>query len=175
MFEPLGLENAWLLRLEQVHDDRGFFARTWSSEEFLAHGLNPALVQSSLSFNRRAGTLRGMHFQAAPHEEAKVVRCIRGAIYDVALDLRRSSATFGQWQARELTADNRLSLYIPEGIAHGFQTLTEDAEVLYLISAPYDAALARGVRWNDPAFGIAWPAEPATMSDRDRNYPDFSS
>lgn len=173
IFEPLGLEGAWLLRLEEIHDERGFFARAWSAGEWRSRGLNPDLAQSSLSFNRHARTLRGMHYQAPPAEEAKAVRCIRGAIYDVALDLRRGSPTFGRWQARELTADNRLSLYIPEGMAHGFMTLTDAAEVLYLISAPYDAALGRGVRWDDPAFGIEWPHAPAVIADRDRTYPDF--
>ena len=137
IFESLDLSDAWLLRLEQIHDERGFFARTWSADEFAARGLRVALAQCSLSFNARAGTLRGMHYQAAPREEAKVVRCVRGAIYDVLLDLRPASPTFRQWRAWVLNEENRLSLYIPEGVAHGFQTLTDDAEILYLISESY--------------------------------------
>jgi dTDP-4-dehydrorhamnose 3,5-epimerase len=174
IFEPLGLAGAWLLRLEEIRDERGFFGRSWASDEFGARGLNPVLAQCSLSFNTHAGTLRGMHYQAAPREEAKIVRCVRGAIYDVLLDLRPASPTYKQWDARELTADNRLSLYVPEGVAHGFQTLTDASEVLYLISQPYDAALARGVRWDDPAFAIEWPLPIGTISARDRAYPDFS-
>ena len=174
VFEPFGLENAWRLRLEPYADARGFFARLWAPEELAARGLNPALAHCSLSCTRRARTLRGLHYQAAPREEAKVIRCIRGAIYDVLVDLRRGSPTFGRGQACELTAENRLALYAPEGVAHGFQALTDDVEVLYMISAPYDPSLARGVRWNDPAFGIVWPAEPGEMSDRDRGFPDFA-
>ena len=175
IFEAVGVVGAWLLRLERLADERGFFGRTWSAEEFGDRGLASVLSQASLSFNTHAGTLRGMHLQAAPKEEAKVVRCVRGAIYDVVLDLRPGSPTYKRWDARELTADNRLSLYVPEGVAHGFQTLNDATEVLYLISQPYDAALARGVRWNDPAFGIEWPLPVGTMSERDRGYPDFTS
>jgi len=175
IFESLGLAGAWLLRLEEIHDERGFFGRTWASEEFGSRGLNPVLAQCSLSFNVHAGTLRGMHYQAAPREEVKVVRCVRGAIYDVLVDLRPDSPTYKRWEARELTADNRLSCYVPEGVAHGFQTLTDGAEVLYLISQPYDPDLARGVRWDDPAFAIEWPLPTRTISARDRGYPDFTS
>jgi dTDP-4-dehydrorhamnose 3,5-epimerase len=173
IFEPCGIDGAWLLQLEPIEDERGFFGRTWSSGEFSSRGLTTALAECSLSYNRRAATVRGMHYQVAPRAEAKVVRCIRGSIFDVLLDIRRDSPTFGQWRASTLTAENRLSVYIPEGVAHGFQTLTDDAEVLYLISAPYDAVLARGVRWNDPAFAIEWPLPPGVISARDRGYPDF--
>jgi dTDP-4-dehydrorhamnose 3,5-epimerase len=172
-FEPAGLAGAWLLHLERREDERGFFARLWCADEFRCHGLNPALSQCSLSYNHRAGTLRGMHYQAAPAAEAKVVRCVRGAIHDVLIDLRPGSPTYRKWVARELTADNRVSLYVPEGVAHGFLTLSDDAEVLYLISAEYSPALARGVRWDDPAFEVPWPRQPLVISDRDRGYPDF--
>lgn len=173
LFERLRIPGAWLLRLEPHEDNRGFFARIWSEEEFAARDLNPDLAQCSLSFNRTAGTIRGIHYQTAPREEAKVVRCVRGAIFDVLLDLRPTSPTFRCWEAYELSADNRLSLYVPEGVAHGYQTLVDDAEVLYLISVPYDAALSRGVRWNDPAFAIRWPFAATVISDRDRTYPDY--
>jgi dTDP-4-dehydrorhamnose 3,5-epimerase len=173
IFEPAGLAGAWVLDLEQHADDRGFFARLWCASEFDSRSLSSRLEQCSLSYNHRAGTLRGMHYQAAPREEAKVVRCVRGAIYDVLLDLRPASPTYTRWIARELTADNRRALYVPQGVAHGFQTLTDDAEVLYLIDEVFDPACGRGVRWNDPAFAIDWPAPPALMSDRDRSYPDY--
>ena len=173
LFHPFGLHDAWVLGLEPHADARGFFARLWAPGDFAARGLTSELAHCSLSYTRGARTLRGMHYQAAPREEAKVIRCIRGAIYDVLLDLRRGSPTFGRWQACELSADNRLALYAPEGVAHGFQALTDDVEVLYMISAPYDPSLARGVRWDDPAFGIEWPSAPGEMSDRDRSFPDF--
>jgi dTDP-4-dehydrorhamnose 3,5-epimerase len=174
-FEPAGLDGAWVLHLDRREDQRGFFARLWCAEEFQSRGLNPMLAQCSLSYNQAAGTLRGMHYQAAPAQEAKVVRCVRGAIHDVLIDLRPESSTQRKWVARELTADNRLSLYIPEGVAHGFLTLSEGAEVLYLISSPHVPALARGVRWDDPAFDVTWPRRPAIISDRDRGYPDFTA
>lgn len=172
-FEPAGLDGAWLVDLDRHEDERGFFARIWCAEEFRSRGLADRLSQCSVSHNRRAGTLRGMHYQAAPHEEARVVRCIAGAIFDVLIDLRPSSATFMQWVGTELTSDNRRALYVPPGFAHGFQTLRDDTEVLYLIDEPFDAALARGVRWDDPAFKIQWPLPPAILSERDRGYPDF--
>ena len=174
-FSPAGLDGAWELSAVRIEDARGFFARTWSAGEFAARGLRSTLAQCSLSYNRRAGTLRGMHYQLPPRDEAKVVRCVRGAIYDVLVDLRPSSPTFRRWIARELTSENRLSLYIPEGVAHGFQTLTDDAEVMYLISEVYDASLARGVRWDDAAFGIEWPMPVSVISERDRGFPDFGT
>lgn len=174
-FEPTGLDGAWILHLHRHGDERGFFARAWCADEFRRQGLNPMLAQCSLSYNRRAATLRGMHYQAAPAQEAKVVRCTSGAIHDVLVDLRPESPSYRQWVARELTADNRESLYVPEGVAHGFLTLSEHAEVLYLISRAYAPALARGVRWDDPAFGIEWPRTPAVISERDRSYPDYTT
>jgi dTDP-4-dehydrorhamnose 3,5-epimerase len=175
LFHPTPIAGVFLLEPEPVRDERGFFARTWCCREFAARGLNPALVQCSISYNHRRGTVRGMHFQAAPGAEAKLVRCLHGVIHDVALDLRPRSPTFRQWYAAELTADNRRMLYVPEGCAHGFQTLTEGAEVFYQISQFHDPASARGVRWDDPAFGIDWPIRTGiTISARDRDYPPFS-
>jgi len=171
-FTPTKIAGVWIVDMERHEDDRGWFARTWCAEEFRKHGLNPNLSQCSTSFNRRRGTLRGMHWQAAPHEEAKLVRCVRGAMFDVALDVRPGSATFRQWVGVELTPDNGRALYVPEGCAHGFQTLADDTEVLYKISCLWHPDGAQGARWNDPAFGIAWPTEPnLTLSERDRNYP----
>lgn len=165
-----------IIEPERLEDERGFFARTYCIEEFARHGLNVALKQCSLSFNHKAGTLRGMHYQSAPFGEAKLVRCTRGAIYDVALDLRLDSPSFKTWCAQELSAENRRMLYIGEGIAHGFQTLRDDTEVFYQISEPFRTEASRGVRWDDPAFGIAWPpAANRIISERDRQYPDFSS
>lgn len=174
IFVPTPLAGAWVVEPERVGDERGFFARTWCAETFAAQGLNPALAQCSVSFNERRGTLRGMHYQAAPHAEAKLVRCTRGALWDVVVDLRPDSPTFRQWFGAELTADNRRMLYVPEGFAHGFQTLEDETEVFYQISVPYVPGAGRGVRWDDPAFGIQWPhADERVMSDRDRGYPDF--
>jgi dTDP-4-dehydrorhamnose 3,5-epimerase len=174
-FEPAGLDGAWVVHLDRREDERGFFARVWCADEFQRRGLNPALAQGSLSYNHSSGTLRGMHYQAAPEQEAKVVRCVRGAIHDVLIDVRPGSPTYRKWIARELTADNRLSFYVPEGVAHGFLTLSDGAEVLYLISAAHAPELARGVRWNDPAFNVEWPSSPAVISERDRSYPDFAA
>jgi dTDP-4-dehydrorhamnose 3,5-epimerase len=171
IFEPAGLAGAWTLAVERHHDERGYFARLWCAEELAAHGMTTVLAQASLSYNRLAHTIRGLHYQAAPKEEAKIVRCLRGAIYDVLLDVRRESPTFGQWVARELTADNGLALYVPEGVAHGFQTLADDSEVLYMISEFHDPDCARGIRWDDPAFAVAWPHPPSVISGRDRMYP----
>ncbi|MGH7307136.1 MAG: dTDP-4-dehydrorhamnose 3,5-epimerase [Candidatus Rokuibacteriota bacterium] len=167
------LAGAYVVEPERLEDERGFLARTFCRREFAAHGLNPDLVQCSLSYNARAGTLRGLHYQAAPHQEAKLVRCTRGAIYDVVVDLRRGSPTFRRWTAVELSADNRLMLYVPEGCAHGFQTLCEATEVLYQMSAFHQPDAARGVRWDDPAFRIDWPSAERVISKRDRHYPDF--
>lgn len=163
-----------MIELQPVEDSRGFFARTWCQREFEAHGLNPGLAQCNTSFNNKKGTLRGMHYQAAPYQEAKLVRCTMGAIYDVIVDLRPDSPTFKQWLAVELTAQNRLMLYIPAGVAHGFQTLQDDTEVFYQMSEFYYSELARGVRWDDPAFGIKWPLPDPILSERDKNYPFLS-
>ncbi|CAN5652532.1 dTDP-4-dehydrorhamnose 3,5-epimerase [soil metagenome] len=175
IFTETELEGAFVVDPEKLGDERGFFARAWDRQEFEAHGLNPQLVQCNISFNKEKGTLRGMHYQAAPYDEAKLVRCTRGAIYDVAVDLRPNSPTFKQWVGRELTVDNRRMLYVPEGFAHGFQTLEDDTEVFYQVSVFHSPDHGRGVRWDDPAFGIKWPTETRVIVDRDRKYPDFIS
>ena len=173
IFRETNLSGVVVISLAAQSDERGFFARSWCQKEFKDHGLNPALVQCNVSFNRQKGTLRGMHYQAEPHAEAKVVRCTMGAIYDVVIDLRPQSLTFKQWFGIELTAKNREMLYIPEGFAHGFLTLEDATEIFYQMSEFYHPASARGVRWNDPAFGIAWPHKVEVISDRDRTCPDF--
>lgn len=173
-FDPLPLAGAFVIEPEFISDERGFFTRTFCSDEFAARGLNPSLVQCSISFNNRRGTLRGMHYQQKPHEEAKLVRCSKGAIQDVIVDLRSESPTLLQWASVELTAENRRALYIPEGFAHGFLTLADDSEVFYQMSEFFHPQCAAGVRWNDPAFGIEWAGEVGVISERDRNYPDFS-
>jgi dTDP-4-dehydrorhamnose 3,5-epimerase len=172
-FSETPVVGALLVEPDLIQDERGFFARTFSSEEFAERGLDARVDQCSISFNTRAGTLRGLHYQEAPHGEAKLVRCTRGAIYDVALDLRPDSPTYLRWAAAELSADNGRALFIPEGCAHGFQSLLDATEVLYQISTPYVPSAARGVRWDDPAFGIEWPpAERRLISERDRSWPD---
>ncbi len=173
IFTETILKGAFLIEPERLEDERGFFARTWCQREFEQHGLRPRWVQCSISYNKKRGTLRGMHYQATPHEEIKLVRCSRGAIYDVIIDLRPQSPTFKKHVAAELSAENRKMFYIPEGLAHGFQTLEDDCEVFYQISEFYEASRARGVRWNDLAFGINWPEPVRVISGRDRNYPDF--
>jgi dTDP-4-dehydrorhamnose 3,5-epimerase len=170
-FTPTKIAGVWILEPERHEDDRGWFARTWCAQEFREHGLVAEFTQCSMSFNRRKGTLRGMHWQVAPHEEAKLVRCTRGSMFDVALDLRPSSPTFRQWVGAELTAENGQALFIPEGCAHGFQTLADDTEVFYQIAGEYHPASGRGVRWNDPAFRIAWPLAEPLLSLRDRAFP----
>lgn len=170
-FNPAGISGVFLIEIEPQSDERGFFARSWCREEFARHGLNAALSQCSISFNSRCGTLRGMHHQVAPHPEAKLVRCTAGAIYDVVLDLRPDSGTFGRWQAFELNAANRHMVYVPEGVAHGFQTLADGSEVFYQISEPHHPECARGVRWDDPAFDIAWPLPVSVVSEKDCSYP----
>jgi dTDP-4-dehydrorhamnose 3,5-epimerase len=172
-FVPLALAGAYLLEPRRTEDGRGHFARTWCVEEARAHGLEPAIAQCSLSWNLKRGTLRGMHYQRAPFEEVKVVRCVRGALVDVLLDLRPKSRTFGHWEAVELTEDNGLQVYVPAGFAHGFQTLRDGTEVHYQISTPYHPEAAAGVRWNDPAFGILWPLADPILSPRDAAFPDF--
>jgi dTDP-4-dehydrorhamnose 3,5-epimerase len=172
-FQETKLSGVFEIQLERKSDERGFFARSWCRQEFESTGLNSKLVQCSLSFNIRKGTLRGIHYQAAPRPETKLVRCTRGAIYDVVVDLRRESPTFKQWIGATLTAGNRQMLYVPEGCGHGFLTLEDETEVFYQMSEFYHPDLARGVRWSDPAFGIAWPSEVEQISERDRMYPDF--
>jgi dTDP-4-dehydrorhamnose 3,5-epimerase len=173
-FVSTRLEGAYVVELERHEDERGFFARTWSGDEFVEHGLVPELSQCSISRNSEASTLRGMHFQTAPHEEAKLVRCTAGAIFDVIVDLRPGSPTLTEWVGVELAAETGRALYIPKGFAHGFQTLVDGAEVFYMISAPYVPEAASGVRWDDPAFGIDWPsAESRVINERDRSWPNY--
>jgi dTDP-4-dehydrorhamnose 3,5-epimerase len=168
------LKRAFVIEPEKRTDERGFFARVWCRREFEAHGLATNIVQSNVSVSKKAGTLRGMHYQKAPFEEAKLIRCTKGAIYDVIIDLRPTSSTYTQWIAEELTEHNYRMLYVPEGFAHGFQSLTDDVEVFYHVSQFYSPEAERGIRWNDPQFGIQWP-EIGTriISDKDRNWPDY--
>lgn len=174
IFEATDIAGAWAVRLERQQDERGSFARLFDREAFAARGLAQDFVQQSLSVSRRAGTLRGMHFQRAPHAETKFVRCVRGAIYDVIADLRRDSPSYGRWQAFRLAAEDDLSLYIPAGCAHGFQTLGDDAEILYQMDAPYVPAAADGFHYVDPFFAIEWPREVAAISQKDRSWPRLS-
>lgn len=194
IFTEIKLKGAFIIEPERLEDERGFFARTWCQREFKEHGLNPRLVQCNISYNKKKGTLRGMHYQIAPYEEAKLVRCTKGAIYDVIIDLRQDSPTYCQWIAVELTAhssdhgsqltiDSAHSLqltahakmlYIPEGFAHGFLTLEDNTEVFYQMSEFYMPEYARGVRWNDPAFNIQWPIEVIVVSEKDEQYRDFT-
>lgn len=172
-FTESRLPGVYVIEIDPIEDDRGFFARTWCAREFAAHGLQVDLAQCSLSFNRRKGTLRGMHYQVAPHEEVKVVQCTAGAIFDVVVDVRPASPTYGQWLGIELSARNRTMLYVPEGLAHGFQTLADEAEVRYQISEFYAPESVRGFRWDDPAVGIAWPLPVTAISPRDQQLPEF--
>lgn len=174
IFIETKLKGSYVIELEPKEDERGFFARTFCQEAFNAQGLDPKLMQCNISFNKKRGTLRGMHYQIAPHEETKLVRCTRGAVYDVIVDLRRESPTFKQWVSVILTAENRSLFYIPGGFAHGLQTLEDDTEVFYQMSEYYHPECARGVRWDDPAFGIEWPpSEQRIISTKDREYPSF--
>jgi dTDP-4-dehydrorhamnose 3,5-epimerase len=172
-FSETSLKGAYLVRLKLIQDERGYFARGWCREEFLQHGLNPQMVQLNVGFSLRRGTVRGMHYQLAPHGEAKYVRCTRGAIYDVIIDLREGSPTLRQWFGIELTPDSGLMLYAPEGFAHGYQSLQNDTEMYYMTSSPYAPAAARGVRYDDPAFGVRWPLPVSVISKADRDWPDF--
>ncbi|MBV9339491.1 MAG: dTDP-4-dehydrorhamnose 3,5-epimerase [Acidobacteria bacterium] len=174
IFRATKLQGVFEVQIEPTRDERGFFARSWCQKEFESHGLSSKLVQCSISFNSRKGTLRGIHYQAAPHPEAKLVRCTRGAIYDVAVDLRPDSPTFREWISVQLTAANRSMLFVPEGCGHGFLTLEDECEVLYHISEFYHPELARGLRWNDPAVGVAWPAPVKVISQKDRSYPNIA-
>lgn len=173
LFQPTKLEGVRLIDLEPARDERGFFARTFCIRELGDQGLENKFVQHSISFTRRAGSVRGMHFQRSPHQEVKLLRCLRGAIHDVLIDIRPDSPTYGQWEAYVLTAENRRQLYVPAGIAHGLQTLEPDTEVLYLISQFYAPAAAAGIRHNDPAFAISWPLPLADISEKDRTWPDW--
>lgn len=172
-FTETKLRGAYVIEPERFDDERGFFARTFCRREFEEHGLDTDVAQSALSYNRRKGTLRGMHYQAPPHAQAKLVRSARGAVYDVIIDLRPESATLRSWFGMELTAANRLMLYVPKGFAHGFLTLDDDSEVAYHMSGFYAPETERGVRWDDPAFGIQWPIPVTVLSERDRAFPPF--
>jgi dTDP-4-dehydrorhamnose 3,5-epimerase len=173
LFRETELPGAFVIELQKHEDERGFFARSWCQKEFEARGLNPRTVQCNVSFNKLKGTLRGMHYQVPPCAEAKLVRCTRGAICDVIIDLRRESVTYKQHVSEVLSSDNYKALFIPEGFAHGFQTLEDNCEVFYQMSAYYSPEHERGVRYNDPAFRISWPIDVTMISDRDRNYEDF--
>jgi len=172
-FSTTGLEGAVLVDLEPHHDTRGFFARAFCANEFRLQGLPSDFPQSNLSRNTRGGTLRGLHFNAPPDEEAKLVRCVRGAIYDVIVDLRRESATFSSWIGVELSAENGRALFVPVGFAHGFLTLVDDTDIFYQMGGPYRPHAARGIRYNDPFFDVVWPSEPSVISERDLSYPDY--
>lgn len=171
---PTEIAGVYMVELEPHPDERGFFARTWCRREFERHGLDARLAQCNISYNQRRATLRGMHYQALPHPESKLIRCTQGAIYDVALDLRPEQSSYRKWIGIELSAQNRRALYVPAGCAHGFQSLTDGSEVLYHMSEFYQPDLARGVRWNDPSFAIAWPLPDPILSARDAGYPDYS-
>jgi dTDP-4-dehydrorhamnose 3,5-epimerase len=175
IFNESELKGAFIIDLDPNEDERGFFARAWSQTEFESHGLNARIVQANLSYNKRRGTLRGLHCQAPPYEEAKLVRCFRGAIYDVIVDLRPGSPTHLEWIGVTLTAENRTMLYVPEGFAHGFQTLEDDTEVFYQVTQLYTPGAERGIRWDDPALGIQWPeVESRVISAKDQGWPRFS-
>lgn len=174
-FTETKLKGAFVVRLKKIEDHRGFFARGWCRDEFAQHGLNPGMIQLNVGFSHKRGTVRGMHYQAKPHEEAKFVRCTRGAIYDVIIDLRPGSSTRHQWFGIELTPENGTMLYAPEGFAHGYQTLMDDTDMYYMTTAAYAAASARGVRHDDPAFGIRWPLPTAVISEADRTWPAYQA
>lgn len=173
IFSKTDLAGAYIIDIEPMNDERGFFTRSWCSKEFEKRGLNSDLVQCNISYNRKKGTLRGMHFQLPPHGEVKVVRCVRGAIFDVIVDLRPDSFTYCRWQGIDLNESNRRALYIPEGFAHGFLTLTDDAEIFYQMSSGFVPGSASGIRWDDPAISICWPDQPQCISEKDMAYPDF--
>ncbi|MEL7480275.1 MAG: dTDP-4-dehydrorhamnose 3,5-epimerase [Pseudomonadota bacterium] len=172
-FLKTDLTDAWLIDPDKRGDARGFFARTFCDQEFAGHGLETQFVQQNMSTSAERGTLRGMHMQRAPHTEVKLIRCLRGAIHDIIIDVRPDSATYRQWQGFDLSDENHRQLYVPRGFAHGFITLTDDVEVSYLVSAHYTPEAEAGIRYNDPAFAIDWPFEPSVMSDKDRAWPDF--
>jgi dTDP-4-dehydrorhamnose 3,5-epimerase len=175
IFHETPLPGSWVVQCEPIQDDRGAFARTFAVEEFERQGMNPSVQQCSVSFNPRRGTLRGLHYQADPHGECKLIRCTRGAIFDVLVDIRPESPFYCRWFGVELTPDNGKLLYAPSGVAHGLLTLADTTEIAYQMSAPHVPSAARGLRWNDPAFGVDWPAEVSVISERDRTYPDFGA
>lgn len=173
IFRETALQGTFIIEPEIKQDERGFFARTWCADEFVEHGLNPKILQCSVSYNKKKGTLRGMHYQVAPHEEVKLVRCTRGAIFDVVIDLRPASRTYAKHTSVVLTEANHLLLYIPEGCAHGYQTLEDNTEVFYQISQTFHPESARGIQWDDPYFDIPWPEGDRIISPKDRQYPIF--
>jgi dTDP-4-dehydrorhamnose 3,5-epimerase len=173
IFDETPLPGAWLVQIEPKRDERGFFARTFAASEFEARGLNPVVAECSVSFNPVRGTLRGLHYQAEPHGECKLIRCNRGAVYDVLVDLRPESPTYCRWFGVELTADAGTLVYAPMGVAHGLLTISDGSEVAYQISSPFVPTASRGVRWDDPVFAIEWPGTARVISERDRTYPDF--
>lgn len=173
IFQETGLKGVYIIELEKKHDERGFFARSWCGEEFGAKGLVSRFVQCNISYNKIKGIIRGMHYQCRPYEETKLVRCTRGSIFDVVIDLRPDSPTFCKWLAVQLSGRNYRMLYIPGGFAHGFQTLEDDTEVFYQMSEFYHPGYARGIRWDDPFFKITWPEKAESISEKDRSYPDF--
>lgn len=175
IFEESRLKGAYIIEMERIEDERGFFARSFCVGEFEKYGLNPNIIQCNVSYNKTKGIIRGMHYQSAPHEEVKLVRCTKGRIYDVIIDLRIDSSTFKEWLAIELSADNYKMLYIPKGFAHGFQTLTDNAEVFYQMSESYHPESVRNIRWNDPLFGIKWSLGEPLLSEKDRSYPLFEA
>ena len=173
IFTETELKDAFIIDIEKREDNRGFFARAFCKNEFQEHGLETNYVQCNLSRTKKAGSIRGMHYQIAPHEEVKLIRCIKGAIYDVIIDLRPDSPTYRKWTGVELSSDNYRMLYVPKGFAHGFQSLVDNVEVFYFVSEFYTPGSERGLRYNDPSFNIEWPLEVTVISDKDRNWPDF--
>jgi len=175
IFLETPLQGAYVIEVEKHEDERGFFARSWCAREFADKGLDPHLVQCNVSFNKRKGTLRGLHYQIPPHAEVKLVRCTKGSLFDVIVDLRKDSPTFLKWVGVELTASNHRMLYIPKLFAHGFQTLEDNTEIFYQMSEFYEPAASKGLRWNDPRLGISWPDIGGVMSQRDQTYPDLEA
>ncbi|WP_447977456.1 dTDP-4-dehydrorhamnose 3,5-epimerase [Candidatus Nitrospira bockiana] len=175
IFTETPIQGAFVIDLEKREDARGFFARAWCAGEFEAHGLIPRMAQANLSYNRRRGTLRGMHFQTAPHAEAKIIRCLKGALYDAIIDLRTTSPSYGRWFGLELSESNRTMLYVPEGCAHGFQTLADETEAFYFVSAFYAPGYEDGIRYDDPAFGVVWPLPVSVISDKDLQWPAYGT
>jgi dTDP-4-dehydrorhamnose 3,5-epimerase len=173
IFHETDLKGAYVIEIEKLKDHRGFFARAWCQKEFEKHNLVSQAKQANVSYNKKKGTLRGMHYQLAPYEETKIVRCTRGAIYDVIIDLRPASSTYTQWIGVELSAESYEMLYVPENFGHGFQTLKDDTEVIYQVSQFYTPGSERGIRWDDPAFGIDWPLAVQVISDKDNSWPDY--
>jgi len=172
-FKEAKLHGSFIIELQKLEDERGFFARAWCQREFENHGIDVAWVQANLAYTRYQGTLRGLHYQVAPHAEAKLVRCIKGAVFDVSVDLRSGSSTYKQWSGVELSANNHKMVYIPAGCAHGYQALTDEVELFYQVSQFYDSDSERGIRYNDPAFGLEWPLNVEVISDKDKSWPDY--